>query len=219
MISLFLKWVPPFIVTWHHSSVLEGISRSAFYIRPFKFVNIARTHACMEITHFPMTCIIRAWEAWGHRLSALQVLTIHHQVGKCVIPTWSWVLAFIPWPVRNIKAAMWKPHISTHPFSTYIVSWSWDNSGDLFCSKESQTTRWWMFLSSFATQPTSVIYRVLIVFCSFGLLCIFPSDHSSPGDGCLRPMALFFANKLNFDWIYINQNRLCKEGHFLCLLH
>ncbi len=50
-----------------------------------------------------------------------------HRVGKCAISNQAWVLAFIPWPVRNIKAAMWKSSISTHPFSAWNLSWSWDN--------------------------------------------------------------------------------------------
>ena len=55
---------------------------------------IARTHACVEIVHFPMRCIIRAWEAQDHRLSAFQILMMH-RVGKCVISAWVWILAFI----------------------------------------------------------------------------------------------------------------------------
>ena len=55
------------------------------------------------------------------RLSAFLVLMMH-LVGKYAISAWVWVLAFIAWPERNIKAAMWKSHISAHPFS-WIVSW------------------------------------------------------------------------------------------------
>ena len=88
---------------------------------------IARTHTHVKITHFPMRCIIRAWEAWHNRPSAFQVLMMH-RVGKCFIFTWAWVLTFIPWPVRNIKAAMQKSHISMHPFSAWIMSWLWDKS-------------------------------------------------------------------------------------------
>ncbi len=86
---------------------------------------IVRTHAHAGITHLSMICIIRAWEAWSRRLSAFQILMMH-RVGKCVISAWAWLLAFIPCPVRNIKAAIQKSHISTQPFSAWIVSWSWD---------------------------------------------------------------------------------------------
>ena len=45
------------------------------------------------------------------------------------------VLAFILLPVRSIKAAMQKLCISAHPFSTWIVSWSWDKqTGSIFPS-------------------------------------------------------------------------------------
>ncbi len=86
--------------------------------------NTARAHARAKIAHFPMRCIIRAWEAWSRRLSAFQVLMMHW-VGKCAISTRAWVLTFIPWPVRTIKATMWKSCISTHLSSAWIVSWSW----------------------------------------------------------------------------------------------
>ena len=89
------------------------------------FQIIAGTHAHAEIAHFPTRCIIKAWETRGHRLSAFRVL-MRHWVGKCVIFACAWVLAFIPWPVINIKVAMQKLHIFTHPFSAWIVSWSWD---------------------------------------------------------------------------------------------
>ncbi len=45
---------------------------------------------------------------------------------KSAISALAWVLAFIPRPVRNIKAAMQK---STHPDSASIVLWSWDKVG------------------------------------------------------------------------------------------
>ncbi len=96
----------------------------------------ARNHACAEITHFPTRCIIRAWEAQGCRPNAFQVLIMHWD-GKCAISAVVWVLASIPWPVRNIKAAMWKLCISTHPFSAWIVSWSWDKG------QRQTTTLWW----------------------------------------------------------------------------
>ena len=63
---------------------------------------IARTHAHVEITHLPTRCIIRAWEAWD----CTQVLSRFWwswEVGKYVMSAWARVLAFIPWPVRNIK--------------------------------------------------------------------------------------------------------------------
>ncbi len=66
-----------------------------------------------------------AWEAWGFRPSAFQVLMMHW-VGKCVISTWAWVPAFIPWLIRNFRAARWKSRISTHPLSVWILFWSWD---------------------------------------------------------------------------------------------
>ena len=53
----------------------------------------ARTHAHAEVAHLPTRCIIRAWEARGLRLSAFQVLMMHQVGKKCVISTWSWVLA------------------------------------------------------------------------------------------------------------------------------
>ena len=52
--------------------------------------NIARTYVHVEITHFPMRCIIRACEAQGHRPGAFQVLMMH-QVEKCAISVWAWV--------------------------------------------------------------------------------------------------------------------------------
>ena len=45
----------------------------------------------------------------------------HAPCRKWAISTWAWVLAFIPPPARNIKAAMWKSHISKRPFSAWIV--------------------------------------------------------------------------------------------------
>ena len=54
----------------------------------------------------------------------------------------AWVLGYIPWPaciinllmdcsiwryrVRNLNAAIWKSHISTHPLSAWDMSWAWD---------------------------------------------------------------------------------------------
>ncbi len=49
-----------------------------------------------------------------------------HLNGKCAIFAWAFVLCFIPWPVRNIKATIQKLHFSAHPSSNWIVSWSWD---------------------------------------------------------------------------------------------
>ena len=72
---------------------------------------------------FANVVIIKAREARGHWPSAFQVLMMHW-----VISAWAWVLAFIPWPIRTIKAAMWKSCLSAHPFSAWIVSWSWNES-------------------------------------------------------------------------------------------
>ena len=72
----------------------------------------ARTHAHTEITHFPMRCTIRTWEALGCRLSAFQVLMVH-RVGKCVISTWAWVLAFIPWHVKHQGSYVGITHFHT----------------------------------------------------------------------------------------------------------
>ena len=52
----------------------------------------ARTHAHVEIGHFITRCFIRAWEAWGQRLSASQALMMHF-IGKCPISKWAWFLA------------------------------------------------------------------------------------------------------------------------------
>ena len=99
---------------------------SAFFTSDM-YRNIARIHACVEIAHFSTRCIIKAWEVRGQRPSAFQVLMMH-QVWKCVISAQAWVLAFIPWLVRNIKEAMWKLRISAHTFSAWIVFWSWDKT-------------------------------------------------------------------------------------------
>ena len=64
-------------------------------------------------------CIIRTWKALSLWPRAFQTLILH-LVGKCTISTWAWVLAFIPWPVRNIKTAMQKSCISTHPLSAEL---------------------------------------------------------------------------------------------------
>ena len=95
------------------------------------WANIARTHAHAEVAHFPMRRIIRTWGGQGCRPGAFQVLMMH-KVGKCVISAWPCILAFIPWPMRNIKAAMHKLRISSHPFSAGIVSWSWDKNLSYF---------------------------------------------------------------------------------------
>ena len=68
-----------------------------------------------------------------------------HWVGICAIFPWAWVLAFIPWPVRNTKAAMWKLCISTHPFSMWTVAWSWDKE------KEPAITQTW-YAHDFSTN-------------------------------------------------------------------
>ena len=56
--------------------------------------NIARTHAHVEIAHFPTKCIIMAWEAGVHRPSPFQVLMMHLVV-KCALFARAWDLAFI----------------------------------------------------------------------------------------------------------------------------
>ena len=78
-------------------------------------LKIERSHARAEIAHFLTRCIIRAWKAFSLRPRASQVLMIHW-VGKHAISAWAWVLAFIPWPVRNIKVAMWKHAFPHTPF-------------------------------------------------------------------------------------------------------
>ena len=54
----------------------------------------ARTHACVEITHFPTRRIIRTWNALGLRPCASHARQMH-LAGKCVISTWSGILAII----------------------------------------------------------------------------------------------------------------------------
>ena len=110
------------------------------------YVKMARTHTHAEIAHFPTRCIIRAKEARSRRPSAFQVLMMH-RIGKCAISAWAWVLTFILWPVRNIKAAMWKSHISTHSFSAWIVSWTWDKT--LF-SRLTVETIWYLIFSTWS---------------------------------------------------------------------
>ena len=121
----------------------------------FRQEGIARTHDHVEIAHFPMRCIrawkleatsqvpSRFWWCTSlgnvgflHATLSRSLWESHRWLDfmkECIRCThafaaraaWAWVLAFIPWPVRNIKAAMWKSHISAHPFSTWIVSLSW----------------------------------------------------------------------------------------------
>ncbi len=74
---------------------------------------IARTHARVELAHFPARCIIRAWEAWGHRPCSFQVLTMH-QVGKCAISTWAWVLGFYPMTSKKYQSS----HVEIEHFHT-----------------------------------------------------------------------------------------------------
>ena len=127
------------------------------------YLYIARTHAHAEITHFPVRCTIRAWETRGCRQSAFQALTVH-RVGKCAISTWAWVLAFIPSPTRNIKAAMQKSRISAHPFSAWIVTWSWDKSENETHCLSSQLpyewySRWWTQDNSQVTETGLISQR------------------------------------------------------------
>ena len=53
---------------------------------------IARNHVYAEIAHFPSRCIISSRKTlvlWPHASQALMM----HQIGKCAISTWPWVLA------------------------------------------------------------------------------------------------------------------------------
>ena len=54
----------------------------------------ARTHDYVEIAHFPTQCIIRTWKVLGLWPRVSQALVMH-QVGRCAISTWAWVLAII----------------------------------------------------------------------------------------------------------------------------
>ena len=72
----------------------------------------ARTHACAKITHFPPQCkedwielnCTRTWKAlglWPHASQALMM----HLVGKCVISTWTWILAIWYFGISRIDSA------------------------------------------------------------------------------------------------------------------
>ena len=63
----------------------------------------------------------------GWKLRTFQDLMMHW-VGKCVISTENLVLAFNPWPVKHVKAIMWKLHISAHPHPAWIVPLPWDGT-------------------------------------------------------------------------------------------
>ncbi len=93
---------------------------------PVWIKNIARNHAHAEIAHLLTRCI-KAWETPGRRLSTSQVLLIQLSRKMCDFCT-GMGSCFVPWRVRNIKAAMQISHISAYPFSAWIVSWSWDNT-------------------------------------------------------------------------------------------
>ena len=90
----------------------------------------ARTHACIEIAHFPSWCIIRTWKAlglWSHASQALMV----HLVGKCANSARAWVLAILhtislyKWPTNDPSSTlpawvfwqgwlMWVSHFSSY---------------------------------------------------------------------------------------------------------
>ena len=98
----FDKWVP-----WYVGLKVEGElglkgktatagCKTGYMYDAWVLINIiARTHVGAEIAHFRTRCIIRVWEAQGRRPRAFQILMMH-LVGKCMISTWTWVLAFIP---------------------------------------------------------------------------------------------------------------------------
>ena len=126
--QVLMKRVDVFLhhCNFEHSIIVHGYASDVheMYSTALEFsYYIERTHA--EIAHFPMRCILRVWEAWSHRPTAFQVLMMH-QVGKCANSTQAWVLAFIAWPVRNIKGALQKSLISAHPFPAWIVPSSQD---------------------------------------------------------------------------------------------
>ena len=142
-----------------------------------------------------MRCVIRAWEARGHRPNAFQVLMMHRVV-KYAISTWVWVLAFIPRPVRNIKAAMQKLCISTHPFSAWIVWWSWDKEYYLHhliylisCTRASSDDQDWNRVTKWKeknitfrlpSQNMVIQSRLCRKHCkSFWIFCICSSKHWS----------------------------------------
>ena len=52
----------------------------------------ARTHAHVEIAHFPVQCIIRIWKALSLQMCASRALMMH-RIAKCAISSWVWVLA------------------------------------------------------------------------------------------------------------------------------
>ena len=54
----------------------------------------ARTHADVEMAHFPTWGIIKTWKALSMRPCASQALMMH-LIGKCVISAWTWVLAIL----------------------------------------------------------------------------------------------------------------------------
>ena len=55
----------------------------------------ARTHVCVEITHFPSRCMIRTWKALGLQPRASQALMMHLDA-QCEISAWAWVFAISP---------------------------------------------------------------------------------------------------------------------------
>ena len=111
-----------------------------------QYMNIARTHTGAEIT---LPNKVHHQGLGSHMRSDFQVLMMH-QVGKCAIFTRALVHAFIPWPIRNIKTAMQKSRFLAHPFSAWIVSWSWDNK-----VLGAQMKGWWVFIVWAVASPTA----------------------------------------------------------------
>ena len=94
------------IVRWT-ASIIHGCCHN----RP----NYSKNPCLWRNRTFPNEVHHQGLESRGCKASASQAAMMH-QVGKCAISAWAWVLASIPWPVRNTKAAMQKLCISTHPF-------------------------------------------------------------------------------------------------------
>ena len=56
--------------SWHISVGIQSYICFTFILVYCSSSLIARTHARVEITHFSTSCIMRAWEARGHRPSS-----------------------------------------------------------------------------------------------------------------------------------------------------
>ena len=85
---------------------------------------IARTHAHAEIVHFPMKCIIRACNLLGRRRSAFQVWWCTKLENVRFLHKHGLLLSSHD---LYETSAIRKSCISTHPFSAWNVSWSWDD--------------------------------------------------------------------------------------------